>query len=311
MYGLALLTTRFAYDIPHKGFSNQDKSKPHFHSAMFLWFLHAQIVAGYQHIASLPTDNPTLDFSQLERAWIPGVSMYLEFMKCFPTTRRCLEEVFESRTGNTSLAHPEASRWIRNSCSPYVSPLLTVLRDELDALSSSLSESFPAVERVVADVSLEEQHRLNSLYVHRRFTILEEYDGLETGCFPMDIAITEEYSLTSSPGQLGEDIIAFIEIDGARHYTTDAVDDVTSIGSLRTNLRRPGMLKELIYGRRYPTTPIYRIPTIKISQGNLRENVKSIIDHLIARQFKRRLRDMEGNDVHSDSDREEKKRRRK
>lgn len=238
--------------------------------------------------------------------------MYLEFMKCFPTTRTCLEEVSESGAGNASIAHPEANRWIRNSCSPYVSPLLSVLKDELDGFSSYLSESFPAVERVVTDVSLEEQHRLNSLYVHRRFIILEEYDGLETGCFPMDIAIAEEYSLTSSPGQVEEEIIAFIEIDGARHYTTDAVDDVISIGSLRTNLRRPGMLKELIYGRRYPTTPIYRIPTIKISQGNLRENVKSIIDHLIAQQFRRRLRDMEGNDVDSDGEHnEEKKRRRK
>lgn len=79
--------------------------------------------------------------------------------------------------------------------------------------------------------------------------VFNEYLGVD-GVFPMDIAIL-----------FHGNVVAFIEIDGAFHYSRGDVSNSRI-------LHRVDQLKEYLYRSRYPQVPIYRVAA---SQGDVKQ----------------------------------------
>jgi hypothetical protein len=87
----------------------------------------------------------------------------------------------------------------------------------------------------------QEEHR-NTIY-----EIINEYEGIRKGLFPVDIAIKKNNK-----------VIGFIEVDGEFHYRIDKE-------TKSKKLRRAEQLKEFLYHFDYPNVPCIRLDTKAVS----------------------------------------------
>lgn len=118
-------------------------------------------------------------------------------------------------------------------------------------------------------------HSLEEAFAHEEprdvfahVEVFNEYLGVD-GVFPMDIAIL-----------FHGDVVAFIEIDGAFHYSRGDVSNSRI-------LHRVDQLKEYLYRSRYPQVPIYRVAA---SQGDVKQatlRLKTLIAEEVQHAVKR------------------------
>ncbi len=80
------------------------------------------------------------------------------------------------------------------------------------------------------------------------YTVENEFHGLQSGVFPMDCVV-----------YFDSKIVAFVEIDGAFHYTSD--------GSI---LRRDDQLKEYLYNKNYPGVMVLRVKNTDIAKTTIK-----------------------------------------
>ena len=92
--------------------------------------------------------------------------------------------------------------------------------------------------------------------------IENEYSGLSGGLYPVDAAIW-----------LGDQLVAFIEVDGRFHYRISANE----------KLRRRDELKEWLYLKHYPTIPMLRTRSLDSNQSgrDLALEICNLINQMI------------------------------
>jgi hypothetical protein len=119
---------------------------------------------------------------------------------------------------------------------------------------------FPAPWLVLLSSGLEDLIMRKAEDSDDKYEIVNHYDGIKKGVYPVDIAIKKN-------GQL----IEFVEVDAPAHYRIDKES-----GSVK--LRRSRQLKELLYRYDYSDIPIVRVNMKNI----ISENVPNIANYCLS-----------------------------
>jgi hypothetical protein len=108
----------------------------------------------------------------------------------------------------------------------------------------SFEKNLPSPAHWKVYVQLQEDLKKKGKEDGNKYEIINEYEGIRGGLFPVDIAIKKN-----------DKIIGFIEVDGDHHYR---IDKETG----KKKLRRVDQLKEFLYRHHYPNVSFSRISTI-------------------------------------------------
>jgi hypothetical protein len=138
-------------------------------------------------------------------------------------------------------------------------PEVTILPDRMIR-----SESLSTDDHLVLFRQLREELEKRNKEEHgcqRKYEIINEFEGIKKGLFPVDIVIKKD-----------EKIVGFIEVDGPHHYR---IDKETG----KQKLRRADQLKEFLYHHDYPKVPFIRIDVRKV-HDDVHSVSKSILSEI-------------------------------
>jgi hypothetical protein len=111
-----------------------------------------------------------------------------------------------------------------------------------------------------SDIHLKFSARLSEYLLSHsgQFTVNNDFFGLKSGVFPVDCAVYR-----------GDVLVAFIEIDGPHHYTSDGA------------LTREGQLKTWLYARIYSGVPLYRLKVQNIDRVGIAQSAEQLAKKII------------------------------